>query len=142
MVLGIVLSFGYAALRLLFGLATLVDPSLKRRLAEADLSFAVRSGDGLFAALFELREGRLRYRRRCEKPADFTVTWNGWGEADTWGKRLRLHPAEFLNRGMVTLEGDLSCVIAFFMLLGEALGSLGRRKPSPVRRADLSKEAP
>ncbi len=132
----------YLALRLLFSLATLIDPSLKGRLAEADLSFAVRSGNGLSAGLFELRGGRLGYRRRCEKPADFTVTWMGWGDADTWGKRLRLHTAEFLNRGMITLEGDLSCVIAFFMFLGEALGSLRRIKPAPVRRAELSEEEP
>lgn len=142
MLIGIILSFSYVALRLLFGLATMVDPSFRRRLEEADLSFAVRSKAGPSAGLFRLQKGKLRYLPRCEGPADFTVTWNGWGDAYGWGKRLRLHTAEFLNRGMITLEGDLSCVIAFFMFLGEALGSLRRRNPAPVRRAELSEEEP
>ncbi len=141
MVFRAVLAFCYVALRLLFGLAALVDHSFRRRLKEADLSFAVRSGDGSSAGLFRLQKGKLRYLPGCDGPADFAVTWNGWGDADTWGKRLRLHAAEYLNRGMMTLEGDLSCVIALFMLLGEALGSLGRKKAVPVRRRELKKEA-
>lgn len=164
MVFGMILYLCYAALRLLFALASLLDPSFRARLAEADLSFVVRSNISSSSGLFQLRGGKLRYRRgsggedsgispipSCREgkppclssstgPANFTVSWNGWGDADTWGKRLRLNMMAFLNTGMVSLEGDLSCLVTFFMLLGEALGCLARKKPVPVRRTELGKE--
>lgn len=164
MVFGMILYLCYVALRLLFALASLLDPSFRERLKEAELSFLVRSRTSSSSGLFQLRGGTIRYRRGtgaqdggisplrsrregkplCPStstgPADFAVCWNGWGDADTWGKRLRLNMMAFLNTGMVSLEGDLSCLVTFFMLLGEALGCLARKKPVPVRRAEPGKE--
>lgn len=164
MVFAIILLSCYAALRLLFALASLFDPTFRSLLTEADLAFVVRSNASPSSYLFQLRGGKLRYRpgaggegkgaspfaaqRDRELPrhpsfartTDFTITWNGWGHVDTWGQRLRLHPVEFLSTGMVTLEGDLSRVVTLFMLLGEALGCFTRKKPAPVRRAEPGKE--
>ncbi len=129
----------YSALRCAFGLASLVNPAFKRLLSERDVAFSVRAKNGP-AGMFRLSGGRVHYRSGVGEPVDFSVCWNGWGEADTWRKRLRLNMMEFLNTGMVTLEGDLSCINCFLMLLGEALRSMTRRRPAPVRRAEPGKE--
>ncbi len=127
----------YLLLRWAFRLTALLDPSFRARLAEKDFSFAVRSSAGHAAGTFMLRGGGLSYREGVEGSADFSAAWNGWGDADTLQKKLRLHPTDFMNRGMMTFEGDLSCMDYLLVLLGEMIAGFRGRKPARLRRAEL-----
>ncbi|MBC7229927.1 MAG: hypothetical protein H5T74_06000 [Actinobacteria bacterium] len=137
-----VLRCTYLLLKAAFMAAALVNPDFRRRLAERDLSFAVRSGKGPAVGFFRLEGGRLTYGGEAGGLADFSATWNGWGDADTLGKKLRLNAMDFMNRGLMTFAGDLSAMDYLLVLLGEAAGSFRKKKPARLKRAELRKEPP
>ena len=129
----------YLLLRSAFKLAAFINPSFKQRLMESDLSFVMRSSTNHAAGLFKLKGGNLSYSNKIEGAANFSAIWNGWGDADTLQKKLRLNPMDFMNTGMMTFEGDLSCMDYLLVLLGEMVGSFKKKQPTQVKRAELGK---
>lgn len=140
MILRAILLFTYLLLNSAFKVAAAIDPSFKRRLAERDLSFAVRSTASHASGLFRLEGGCLSYSNRESGFANFSAVWNGWGSADTLQKKLRLNAMDFMNKGLMTFEGDLSAMDYLLVLLGEMIGSFRKRKPTQVERAELGGE--
>ncbi len=139
MIFKAILLFTYLSLKAALGIAAAVNPSFKQRLMEKDLSFVMRSSTHHAAGLFKLKGGKLGYSRDTEGLVNFSAIWNGWGDADTLQKKLRLNPMEFMNTGMMTFEGDLSCMDYLLVLLGEMLGSFKKKQPTQVKRAELGK---
>ena len=131
----------YLSLRSAFKVTAFIDPSFKRRLEERDLSFAVRSATSPAAGLFRLEGGSLSYSNRSDGFINFSAIWNGWGSADTLKKKMRLNVMDFMNKGMMTFEGDLSCMDYLLVLLGEMIGSFRKKRPTRVKRAELGGEA-
>lgn len=130
----------YLLLKSAFKMTTFINPSYKERLRERDLAFVVKSTTTPAVGLFRLEGGNLSYSNRIDLPANFSVVWNGWGNADTLKKKMRLNVMDFLNKGIITLEGDLSCVDYLLVLLGEMIGSFRKRQPTRLKRAELEKE--
>jgi len=140
MIFRAILLFNYLLLRSALKVAAAIDPSFKKRLAERDLSFAVRSTVSPAAGMFRLEGGNMSYSSRTCGFINFSAVWNGWGSADTLQKKLRLNVMDFMNKGMMTFEGDLSAMDYLLVLLGEMIGSFRRRKPTLVERAELGGE--
>lgn len=136
MIFRAILFFTYLLLRLAFKLAAAIDPRFKRRLAERDLTFVVRSSMSPAAGLFRLEGGDLSYGSSADGFVNFSAIWNGWGNADTLQKKLRLNATDFMNQGMMTFEGDLSSMDYLLVLLGEMIASFRKRKPSRLERAE------
>lgn len=134
------LFFTYLSLKAALGIASAVNPSFKRLLMEKDLSFVVRSSASDVSRLFRLRRGRLGYSRHIEGFVNFSAVWNGWGEADTLRKKLRLNAVDLMNTGMMTFEGDLSSMDYLLVLLGEMVGSFRKKISARLERAELGKE--
>jgi hypothetical protein len=127
----------YLLLQASLKITTFINPSFKRRLLERDLSFAVRSSTNPVAGLFKLKEGNLSYSNRIDGFINFSAIWNGWGSADTLKKKLRLNAMDFMNKGIMTLEGDLSCMDYLLVLIGEMIGSFKKDRPARLKRAEL-----
>ena len=137
MVFRTILLFTYLLLRSAFKITAWIYPSFKRRLEERDLSFVVRSAASPAAGLFRLEGGDLSYTSMTCGFINFSAVWNGWGNADTLQKKLRLNAMDFMNKGMMTFEGDLSAMAYLLVLLGEMIGSFRKRKPGRLERAEL-----
>lgn len=130
----------YLLLKSALGITAVINPSFKKRLMEGDLSFAVRASKSDVTGLFRLEGGNLSYSSKTCGFVNFSAVWNGWGSADTLKKKMRLNAMDFMNRGMMTFEGDLSCMDYLLVLLGEMIGSFKKRKPTRVKRAELGGE--
>lgn len=140
MIFRAILLFTYLSLRSAFKVAAAIDPSFKKRLAERDLTFVVRSTATSEGRTFRLKGGKLSYGSRNSGFVNFSAIWNGWGSADTLRKKMRLNAMDFMNKGMMTFEGDLSYMDYLLVLLSEMLGSFRKRKPTQVERAELEGE--
>lgn len=140
MVFRAILLFTYLLLSSAFKVAALIDPSFKKRLAERDLSFVVRSTASPAAGMFRLKGGNLSYSNRTCGFINFSAIWNGWGSADTLKKKMRLNAMDFMNKGMMTFEGDLSSMDYLLVLFGEMIGSFKRERPTRVKRAELGRK--
>ncbi len=92
------------------------------------------------AGLFRLKGGNLSYSNKIDGFINFSAIWNGWGDADTLRKKMRLNPMDFMNTGMMTFEGDLSSMDYLLVLLGEMVGSFKKKRPTRLKRAELGKE--
>jgi len=123
-----------------FKLTAFINPSFKQRLMERDLSFVVRSSTNPAAGLFKLEGGNLSYSNKIDGFVNFSAIWNGWGNADTLKKKMRLNAMDFMNTGMMAFEGDLSSMDYLLVLLGEMIGSFRKRQPARIERAELGKE--
>jgi hypothetical protein len=130
----------YLLLQSAFKITTFINPSFKKRLMERDLTFVVSSKTNPGAGLFKLKEGRLSYSSRIDGFINFSAIWNGWGNADTLKKKFRLNAMDFMNKGMMTFEGDLSSMDYLLVLLGEMIGSFKKKKPTRLKRAELEKK--
>ena len=130
----------YLSLTSAFKVTSAINPSFKKRLMERDLSFAVRSSKNPAVGLFRLEKGILSCSGRTDGFINFSAIWNGWGSADTLKKKLRLNAMDFMNKGMMTFEGDLSSMDYLLVLLGEMIASFKREKPTRLKRAELGKE--
>lgn len=139
MIFKAVLLLTYLLLQSAFKITAFIDPSFKRRLMEKDFSFVVRASRNNVAGRFVLADGNLTCSCEVEGTADFSAIWNGWKDANTLAKRLRLHPMDFMNTGMMTFEGDLSCMDYLLVLLGEMIGSFRKKRPARLERAELGK---
>jgi len=140
MIFRAILIVSYLLLRSAFKIATLIDSSFKRRLMERDVAFVVESRTNDVVGLFRLEEGNLCFSNKVDGSVDFRVVWNGWGSADTLRKKIRLNIMDFLNKGMITLAGDLSCIDYFLVLLGKMIGCFRKKQPARLRRAGPGKE--
>lgn len=129
----------YLLLQSAFKITSFINPSFKQRLMESDLSFVMRSSTHHAAGLFKLKGGNLSYSNKIEGAVNFSAIWNGWGDADTLRKKMRLNAMDFMNTGMMTFEGDLSCMDYLLVLLGEMVGSFKKERPTRVKRAELGK---
>jgi len=142
MIFRAILLFTYLLLNSAFKVTALIDPSFKRRLAERDLAFGVRSNVSPAAGVFRLEGGNLYYGSRIDGFINFSAIWNGWGSADTLRKKMRLNAMDFMNKGMMTFEGDLSSMDYLLVLLGEMIGSFKSKRPTRLKRSELGGELP
>ena len=130
----------YLSLKPALQITALINPAFKELLRERDLTFVMRSKTSDVAGLFRLKQGRLSYSTRIDGFVNFSTIWNGWGEADTLKKKMRLNMMDFMNRGMMTLEGDLSSMDYLLVLFGEMLGSFRKKQRTQINMAELGKE--
>jgi hypothetical protein len=139
MVFNAILLCTYLLLKSALKITAFIHPSFKERLKERDLSFVVRSSTSPAAGLFRLKQGKLSYSNKIDRFANFSAIWNGWGDADTLKKKMRLNIMDFMNRGLMTFEGDLSSMDYLLILLGEMIGSF-RKQRTRIKRAELGRE--
>jgi hypothetical protein len=139
MIFKAILLYSYVLLQSAFKITTFIHPSFKKRLMERDLSFVVRSKTSHAAGLFKIKQGNLSYSNNIDGFINFSMVWNGWGSADTLKKKMRLNTMDFMNRGLMTFEGDLSSMDYLLILLGEMIGSF-RKQRTRIKRAELGKE--
>ena len=140
MILKAVLFCSYLLLKAVLDITTFLYPTFKGRLKERDLSFAVKMKTNPAAGLFRLKEGKLSFKDSIEGFINFTAVWNGWGNADTLRKKMHLNLFDYLNTGMITVEGDISSMDYLLVILGEMIKCFKESQPSALRRAELKKE--
>jgi hypothetical protein len=131
----------YLLLKSALKMTSFMHPRFEKRLMERDLAFVVGSSIDGVAGLFRLEGGSLSYSGRIDGSVDFSAFWNGWGDADTLAKKLRLNPMDYMNTGIMTFEGDLSSMDYLLVLLGEMVGSFKKKRRARLERAELGRRA-
>lgn len=120
-------------------ISSLWNSSLKKRLNEKNISFVVTTKNGDVARLFKIKNGKLFYQKNIVEYINFTIIWNGWGNANTLRKKMRLNIPNLLNARMILLKGDLSCLIYLLNLLDEMMPSIKKKQKTALQRAEFKK---
>jgi hypothetical protein len=137
MIFKLILFCCYLTLKAGLKIASLKNPSFKKRLKEKDLAILFTLKNGTVARLLKLNRGDLSYHRRNDEFINFTVVWNGWGSADTLRKKLHLNFFALLNTGMIHFKGDLSALSFLLVILGEMIKSFTKNQKTVLQRAEL-----
>lgn len=127
----------YLCLKACLKITSIKSPSFKKRLKEKNLSIVVRLRDGSAARLLKLHNGNFSYHKKIDEFINFTVVWNGWGQADTLRKKLQLNFFTLLNTGMIQIKGDLSSLSYLLVILGEMIKNFTKNQKTIIRRAEL-----
>jgi hypothetical protein len=135
MIFEAILFCSYLLLQSALKITAFIYPSFQKRLMERNLSFVVTSNISPVARLFRLKEGNLSFSKQIDGFINFSVFWNGWGSADTLSKKMRLHPVDLMNTGIITFGGDLSSMDYLLVLLGEMVGCFKKMQPTFLKRA-------
>lgn len=132
----------YLSLKPALQISAFISPAFRELLQERDLTFVMRSKTSGVAGLFTLKQGKLYYSTKIDGYVNFSAIWNGWRDADTLKKKMRLNMMDFMNKGMLTLEGDLSSMNYLLVLFGEMLGRFRKKQRAQIKRVELGKGQP